>query len=150
MRPVQNQQTSPDTANSHTNFYGFSYLDQRVPWLHLELYAFNLTQNALAQGNTGQDQELPTAGRRPTRTTLGFRVFQPEAVGAFNYEIESAYQFGESALQPGSAPLTTFAFYQHGELGYTFNVRWTPAIRVEYDYASGDKNPSDNQNGRFD
>jgi len=150
MRPVKNQQTSPDTVDSDTNFFGLSYLNQRRPWLHAELYTFTLTQTSEAQGVNGRSQEQITTGRRPHLTTMGFRVFQPEATGAFNYEIESTYQFGQSALQPGGPPLTTFSFFQHGELGYTFNVRWTPSIRLEYDYASGDKNPTDNQNGRFD
>ncbi|WP_172834375.1 alginate export family protein [Nitrospira japonica] len=150
MRPVKNQQTSPDTLDSHTNFFGLSYLNQRRPWLHTELYTFTLTQTAEGQGINGRSQEQITTGRRPHLTTMGFRLFQPEAAGAFDYEIESAYQFGQSALQPGGPPLTTFSFFQHGEFGYTFNVRWKPAIRLEYDYASGDKNPNDNQNGRFD
>ena len=46
--------------------------------------------------------------------------------------------------------LTTFAYFQHAELGYTFDLPWTPVIRFEYDYASGDKDPNDNHNGRFD
>jgi len=149
MRPVQNQQTSPDTWNTHTNFYGLSYLDQRTPWLHTELYGFYLTQPSRVQGTSGLDQEQITEGEVQL-TTLGFRLFQPEAKGAFNYEIESVYQFGRSALQPGSPMLTTFAYYQHAEVGYTFNLPWTPAIRFEYDYASGDKDPNDNHNGRFD
>lgn len=149
MRPVQNQQTSPDTANTHTNFYGLSYLDQRMPWLHTELYAFYITQPSRVQGTSGLDQEQITEGEVQL-TTLGFRVFQPAATGAVNYEIESAYQFGRSALQPGSPMLTTFAYFQHAELGYTFDLPWTPVIRFEYDYASGDKDPNDNHNGRFD
>src|SRR5215831_3767444 len=150
MRPVLNQQTSPDTVNTHTNFYGISYLDQRLPWLHTELYAFYIKQESQAQGTSGLNQEQTTEGRVPNLTTLGFRVFQPAAKGAFDYEIESAYQFGRSALQPGSPPLRTFAYFQHGELGYTFNLPWAPVIRLEYDYASGDKDPTDNHNGRFD
>jgi hypothetical protein len=150
MRPVLNQQTSPDTVNTHTNFYGLSYLDQRISWLHTELYAFYIAQQSLAQGTSGLDQEQTTEGRVPNLTTLGFRVFQPPTKGAFDYEIESAYQFGRSALQPGSPPLRTFAYFQHGELGYTFDLPWTPVIRLEYDYASGDKDPNDNHNGRFD
>jgi alginate export protein len=150
MRPVLNQQTSPDTVNTHTNFYGLSYLDQRMPWLHTEVYAFYITQQSLALASSGLDQEQTTEGRVPNLTTLGFRVFQPAATGAVDYEIESAYQFGRSALQPGSTPLRTFAYFQHGELGYTFDLPWSPVIRLEYDYASGDKDPNDNHNGRFD
>ena len=150
MRPIQNQQTSPNTVNSHTNFFGLSYLDQRAPWLHTELYAFYMTQNSQAQGTSGEDQEQTTEGEQHNLTTLGFRVFHPATPGSFDYEIESAYQFGRSALQPGSPLLNTFAFFQHGEFGYTFNLPWTPVIRFEYDYASGDKDPNDSHNGRFD
>jgi hypothetical protein len=149
MRPVQNQQTSPDTWNTHTNFYGLSYLDQRMPWLHTELYAFYITQTEEVQGVSGIGQEQITQGQLANLTTLGFRLFQPKAKGTFDYEIESAYQFGRSALQPGSPVLTTFAFFQHGELGYTFNLPWTPRILFQYDYASGNKNPNGDQNGRF-
>ena len=39
MSPVQNHQTSPDTVSSDTLFSGLSYLDQRMPWFHTELYA---------------------------------------------------------------------------------------------------------------
>ena len=149
MRPVQNHQTSPDTVPSHTLFSGMSYLDQRMSWLHAELYAFYITQNEQTQGTSGTNQDQSTQGQLQNLTTLGFRLFRPEAKGAVDYEIESAYQFGQSALQPDAPPLTTFAYFQHGEVGYTFDLPWTPALRFKYDYASGDANPNDNKNGRF-
>lgn len=149
MRPVQNHQTSPDTVPSNTLFSGLSYLDQRMPWLHTELYALYITQNEQTQGTTGTNQDQSTQGQLANLTTLGFRLFRPEAKGTFDYEIESAYQFGKSALQPGAAPLTTFAYFQHAEVGYTFKLPWTPTLLLKYDYASGDANPNDNKNGRF-
>lgn len=149
MRPIQNHQTSPDTVPSHTLFSGMSYLDQRMPWLHTELYALYITQNEQTQGTTGTDQDQSTQGQLQNLTTLGFRLFRPETKGTFDYEIESAYQFGKSALQPGAAPLTTFAYFQHAEVGYTFKLPWTPTLLLKYDYASGDANPNDNKNGRF-
>lgn len=149
MRPVQNHQTSPDTVPSDTLFSGLSYLDQRMPWLHTELYALYITQNEQVQGVSGPQQERSSQGQLQNLTTLGFRLFRPEATGTFDYEIESTYQFGQSALQTGAAPLTTFAYFQHGEVGYTFDLPWTPALRFKYDYASGDNDPHDNQNGRF-
>jgi hypothetical protein len=45
--------------------------------------------------------------------------------------------------------LNTFGYFQHAEVGYTFALPWTPSIRFKYDYASGDSDPNDNKNGRF-
>jgi Alginate export len=149
MSPVQNHQTSPDTVSSGTLFSGLSYLDQRMPWFHTELYAFYITQNEQVQGTTGTNQEQSTQGQLADLYTPGFRLFKPEAKDTFDYEIESAYQFGRSALQPGGPLLSTFAYFQHAEVGYTFGLPWTPSIRFKYDYASGDSDPSDNKNGRF-
>jgi hypothetical protein len=149
MSPVQNQQTSSDTVSSNTLFSGMSYLDQRLSWLHSELYAYYITQNEHVQGTTGTNQEQSTQGQLADLYTPGFRLFKPEAKETFDYEIESAYQFGRSALRPGSPLLTTFAYFQHAEVGYTFGVPWTPSIHLKYDYASGDSDPGDNKNGRF-
>jgi hypothetical protein len=149
MVPVQNHQTSPDTVASNALFTGLSYLDQRMSWLHTELYLYYITQNKQVQGSTGINDDQSTHGQLADLFTPGFRLFRPEAKGAFNYEIESAYQFGQSALQPGSTPLTTFAYFQHAEAGYTFALPWRPSVQFKYDYASGDPNPNDNKNGRF-
>ena len=149
MRPVQNHQTSPDTLLPDTLFSGMSYLDQRIPWLHTELYGYYISQNEQAPGTTGVNQDQSTQGQLADLYTPGFRLFKPEAKATFDYELESAYQFGRSALKPGSPVLTTFAYFQHAEVGYTFALPWTPSFRVKYDYASGDSDPNDNNNGRF-
>lgn len=149
MLPVQNHQTSQDTVSPNTLFSGISYLDQRIPWLHTELYIFYISQNEQVQGTIGLNQDQSTQGRLEDLYTPGFRLFKPAAKATFDYEIESAYQFGRSALSPGSPVLTTFAYFQHAEVGYTFALPWTPSIRFKYDYASGDSDPNDNSNGRF-
>ena len=100
MRPIQNQQTSPDFVASNTLFSGMSYLDQRMSWLHTELYVYYITQNEQAQGSTGINQDQSTHGQLADLYTPGFRLFKPEARGTFDYEIESDYQFGRSALSP--------------------------------------------------
>jgi len=149
MRPIQNQQESPDSFNTHTLFTGISYLDQRLPWLHTEVYFYYITQNKPALQSDGINEDQSTHGEMPHLYSPGFRLFQPELKGRFDYEIESVYQFGRSAPQPGGALLTTFAFLQHGEVGYTFAWPWSPSLHLKYDYASGDANPSDSKNGRF-
>ena len=100
MLPIQNHQTSPDFVASNTLFTGMSYLDQRMSWLHTELYVYYITQNKQVQGSTGINQDQSAHGQLADLYTPGFRLFRPEAKSGFNYEIESAYQFGRSALSP--------------------------------------------------
>lgn len=46
--------------------------------------------------------------------------------------------------------LDHYAHFHHLTLGYTFNLPWSPRIALKYDYASGDNNPNDSTNNRFD
>jgi hypothetical protein len=84
--------------------------------------------------------------------TSGVRVYRNAAPGHWDFELESTYQVGESQqrILP-TAPLRDhFAHHQHGAIGYTFDARWKPRVGIRYDYASGDSDPGDNENGRFD
>jgi hypothetical protein len=83
--------------------------------------------------------------------TLSMRAFRPVARGGFNYEIEAGIQRGESAAPPGN-PLLWLqhdAYYAHAEIGYALDLAWTPNILLQYDRASGDRDPSDARNERF-
>jgi hypothetical protein len=113
------------------------------------VYLYYITQNKPALQSDGNNEDQSTHGEEPSLYSPGFRLFRPEMKGRFDYELESVYQFGRSALQPDGPPLTTFAFLQHVEVGYTSALPWSPALHVKYDYASGDANPNDNKNGRF-
>ena len=46
--------------------------------------------------------------------------------------------------------LDHFAYYHHIEAGYTFEAPWSPRLYLEYDYASGDNDPNDNNGERFE
>ena len=84
--------------------------------------------------------------------TPGFRLYRPSRVGGFDYEWESAFQFGTSRAT--TAPTDTrdldhFAYFHHAEVGYTFDRAWTPRLILQYDHASGDARPDDGTNGSF-
>jgi hypothetical protein len=82
--------------------------------------------------------------------TVALRVFRPVMGGGVNYEIEGGFQRGESGSQQGSPmDLRHDAYYAHAEIGYAFDARWRPNLLLQYDVASGDKDPTDDRNDRF-
>lgn len=76
--------------------------------------------------------------------TPGFRIFKDPAKGQVDFELESIYQFGQSRASTqvtDTADLDHFAHMQHGQIGYTFALPWSPRFLAQYDYASGDEGP---------
>ncbi|MFK7897808.1 MAG: alginate export family protein [Myxococcota bacterium] len=83
--------------------------------------------------------------------TPGFRLFKKAAKNAFDYTIETAVQFGESRTSSSATRnLNHLAHFHHVTVGYTFDALASPRIALQYDYASGDENPNDGSNERFD
>ncbi|MGE3312111.1 MAG: alginate export family protein [Limisphaerales bacterium] len=84
--------------------------------------------------------------------TPGLRLFRESAPGDWDFEWECTFQFGRSQerVSPGSPELDHLAHFQHVEVGYTWDVRWKPHVGIRYDYASGDREPNDAANNRFD
>ena len=85
--------------------------------------------------------------------TPGFRLYRNPGPGVVDFEIESVMQAGTSrlsALPEDTTSLVHFAFFIHAALGHTFAGKWQPRLVLQYDYASGDKDPNDDRNGRFD
>lgn len=76
---------------------------------------------------------------------LGLRFYGWINKSDFNYDVTGMYQFGEDNHKTQNA----YAFTS--EIGYTFlKVSWKPRLSAFIGYASGDKNPNDNQNNRFE
>jgi hypothetical protein len=98
-----------------------------------------------------ENDQPDLATRKRDLYTPGFRVFQKPALEQFDYQFESAFQFGRSRTS-ATAPTRSdhFAHFHHVEVGYTFDVPWSPRVVAQYDYASGDQNPTDGDNNRFD
>lgn len=85
--------------------------------------------------------------------TPGFRLYLPDKKGNFDYEWESIFQFGETRASldaDDKRDLNHFAYFHHVEVGYSFSMAWSPHLTLAYDYASGDSDPNDGKNGRFD
>ena len=109
----------------------------------LEFYALGLHED--------DSPKKATANRR--LVTPGFRFYRSKKKGQFDFQIETALQFGKERASKSPTDLTdldVFAWFAHGEVGYTFAKLWSPRVILQYDYASGDKNPSNNKIGTFD
>jgi hypothetical protein len=102
-----------------------------------ELYALYLHDGLRTSG------ENPMGTFQPTNiVTLGFRhLHQPK--GGWRYSIEHAWQFGERGPDGhGAAMLVSTG-------GYAWGGRWEPRLQGEYDFATGDNDPSDGRSREF-
>ncbi|MCK5121795.1 MAG: alginate export family protein [Methylococcales bacterium] len=106
-----------------------------------EVFLFGLNEED-TENRATKDREL---------YTFGMRLWNSPAIEQFDYQLETVYQLGESKASRVSAmTLDHWAHFHHAELGYSFNAPWLPRLIMQYDYASGDDDPNDGQNNRFD
>lgn len=128
-----------DDQDLDLQFGGVHVSHQLAERVHGEAYVFVLDES----GATTRQREL---------VTPGLRVLRAAKTADWNAEIESAVQFGDSkASTSTTAPvLDHFAWTVHVHVGYTFDAPLKPNLRLGYDYASGDSDPGDGDNGRFD
>jgi hypothetical protein len=108
--------------------------------LQIEAYAYTL------------DEDDSRRFRTPNRhyVTPGLRLFVAPAPGGWDAEVEAAWRFGNrraSDRPEDVRPLKVRARTIHAHLGYTFDTGWQPRVGIDWDYASGDRDPTD---GRFD
>lgn len=81
------------------------------------------------------------------------RFYIKPARAEFDFQVETIGQFGTaraSTAAKDSRNLNHTAWYQHADVVYTIAMPWSPRLAFVYDYASGDQNPNDNKNQRFD
>jgi hypothetical protein len=131
-----------DKADGHTWFSGV-FLEgfNLVGKMNGELYLYHLDEG-----------DSPTVATRNRRYfTPGLRFYMKPAKGEFDFQVESIGQFGTvKASTTSNITWSHTAWYQHVDAGYTFDIPWSPRVSAEYDYASGDKNPNDSKDQRFD
>lgn len=121
----------------------FATLPNVFPDLRSEFYVFHLVEK-----DTGDEQYADLA-----LTTFGTRIYKPAQVRQFDFEVQTAWQVGESRATSSSSDtrdLDHRAAFYHVEAGYTFDSPLEPRAQILYDYASGDDDPFDSENNRFD
>lgn len=132
-----------DEELSGTYFYGLHTAFPLFGESDAEAYAFYLDES--------DRDDILTRDR--TLWTVGTRLREVTAPGGFGYEWEGALQFGHSKLvtNPNSnTDLAHWAQFFHISGSYEFDSAWRPRVEAMFDYASGDRNPNDGSNNRFD
>jgi len=121
-----------------TVFTGFFADTQALPLdIRGELYLYYL------------DEDKSSARNRQLFTP-GFRLFRNAKKGEFDFEGESIAQTGKSRANATARELNHEAFYEHIQMGYTFDLPWDPRILAQYDYATGGTNGSGTTTNSFD
>ena len=76
---------------------------------------------------------------------------KPKALHGWDYDFDAAYQWGDVWSGDRTTPkLDQSAWAAHVAGGYTFEkAAWQPRFGLEYNYASGDRNPKDGKSESF-
>lgn len=154
-RPVIPQDGRFNVSNDHDYFSGLYATTSKLPNNSVDLYflARNSDRHAAADASSPQ---FPQPSARDIYTLGGRIKSQAGQLHGFDYLIEGAYQFGDYSdprlVVRGTSPrLDHRAFMTVAQAGYTFADIWAaPRLGLEFDYASGDSNPTNHTHGTFE
>ncbi|NGZ10222.1 MAG: hypothetical protein CV088_12675 [Nitrospira sp. LK70] len=133
VEPVIRLTEQLDQQNSQSLFWGTYFEGHHFPWFQMDAYYLGLN-----------DRRVANVADHRTYSTFGGRLYKNPKPGGPDYEIETTWQVGTTGVTDH------FAYLNHLDIGYTFDLPWTPRLVFHYDYASGDRQPGDGQNGSFD
>lgn len=142
---IAGNDTALDDFSLDRTFYGVHATNRSwVPGTRFEGYALQLDEK-------DKPGRFETADRH--LLTIGGRAFRAPAVGVLDFDIEGALQTGRrraTSLPTDSRYLDVSAGFIHAEAGYRFAGDWQPRLAFLYDFASGDKDPNDDRDQRYD
>ena len=154
-RPVQARRGNFDDSDAADNLAGVYLSTTSIPNQTTEVYAFYRDKsdnqpdlspvNALDPNGTGN-------GPAERLVAIGARVeSKPGKFRGWDYNAEFTYENGDVwASDRNSKKSQLEAFAAHAAGGYTFESSpWKPRLGLEYDYASGDRNPNDSKSTSF-
>ncbi len=154
-RPVQIKEDTFNDSDTADNLFGLYLTTDALGFQTTDFYALHRDKSD-DQPDLDPVNKLGAhgAGNGPAQrtTTLGTRwKSTPGAFGNWDYTAEFASQFGDVWTgNRTSTKLDHSAFATHTNVGYTFtSAEWKPRLALEYNYATGDKNPGDGSSESF-
>ena len=132
-QPVQRLLTEFDEGIENQWFYGgIGHWRKWSDIITLQPYYMGLTQDGRA-GDIDRHIHSPA-----------LRGYGKIGDTGLDFDFNLIYQFGRHGGQEHEAHAYTI------EMGYTFKHAWKPRLSTFYGYATGDRNPNDNVNNRFE
>jgi hypothetical protein len=143
-----------NTWNDYNVFSGLHITSKQVPHAVAELYFF-ARNDGVGSASANPGAVLPQQTSAPAARdiyTVGARIkSNPGELGAFDYSVESAIQFGSWKPAVASARLDHQAYAFVANVGYTFaDAPGKPRVALEYAHGSGDSDPADGDHETFD
>jgi hypothetical protein len=117
--PVPRSLESLSEPNMDRRLWGVNFESHHLTWMRTDLYY-------LGHQDRGPYRDF---------NMLGGRIRKRPEAGEGQYEVESAYQFGNVSAQG------RLQHFQHIEGGFTFDAPWTPQVVLQFDYASRGLDP---------
>lgn len=121
-----------------------AHLDSPLPFgMKGEAYVMDLEE----------DDASDAASRNRDYATIGARLRKLPAKSQVDFDLEYARQSGtvRATTNPlDITPLDHEAEMAHAEAGFSFDAPWSPRLALQYDFASGDRSPTDGGSERFD
>ena len=158
--PVLADNGSFNLANEYDTFSGiYASTKTLIPKQESQLYF--LARNTDYHSPFAHQKDIPQAGGASARDiyTVGLRIKSlPNQLAGWDYGAEVFGQFGHYAdagatiaASKAKATLSQEAFAAYLGAGYTWtNLSYTPRVGVEYNYASGDSDPTDDKHETVD
>lgn len=156
LKPVQRFTDQLDEVDHAQDFYGvigdwrrWSEVVTLQPYYYLLKQDGNKvefdTNGRAAAANAKIDREIHTAG---------IRAYGIVGKSGWDYDASYVKQWGyQDRLSNAGvfiAQLDHDAYAYNAEIGYSFKHPWKPRLSAFYGVASGDKNPTDGKNNRFE
>ena len=139
---IKDNKPAFDQERTERRFWGIHYSQPLLTQKdNGEIFLFALDEED-SQNFATKDREI---------YTFGVRLWRKPVKQQFDYQLETVYQLGKSRTSnTATKTLDHWAHFHHAELGYSFDAPWLPRLIAQFDYASGDDDPNDGQNNRFD
>lgn len=156
LKPVQRFNQELDEVNHSQDIYGAIFDWRRwsdIATIQPYYYVFKQDGDKV-KFNTNGFTESPQNKIDRTIHTAGLRAFGVIGKTGFDYDANFVKQWGDQQKRSNTGNLQGNldheAYSYNAEIGYSPKHPWKPRFGAFYGFASGDKNPNDGKNQRFD